>query len=567
MSNRRTSTALVAVATILALLAGFVAFAAWMPTASSVRADSLTSPEPTPSLDVTPLPIEPSESATEAPIDTSAIKNVVMVLADDLDWELFNQVPRLKALTTQGCTYTNHTVVDSLCCPSRVTILRGQYIHNHKVVSNIPETGGGFETFMQRREQIENLPTWLKRAGVRTAMYGKYLNGYPLKNNPTYIPPGWDDWGVPISYGASYAGYNYEFNDNGKIVKYGKKPKDFLNDVITNKATKFIYSASRTNQPFFVTLSTYAPHKPAPVAVRNKGTHQSTVSPRTPTYNATGVDEPAWMQKFKPRTQAQINNDDRRWRKRAQSAESVADSVVAILNTLRSTGRDKDTLLIVTSDNGYHIGHMRLPKGKRTPYAFDTVVPMVMIGPGITAGSEVNDMTSTIDLAPTITEIFGTQAPVWVDGRSLTHFIRTGKAPIDWRDAVLSESLGTSQPGDPDWQEGNPPQFNALRTKKWLYVEYKDGSRALYDREKDPYELVNIIRFADPALVAALAAQTAQLSRCAGPSCRVADLPTIPEFPDPTPSATPSATPSMTPEPAPSASPSPTDSASPSPSN
>jgi arylsulfatase A-like enzyme len=157
-------------------------------------------------------------------------------------------------------------------------------------------------------------------------------------------------------------------------------------------------------------------------------------------------------------------------------------------------------------------------------------------------------MTSAIDLAPTFTEIFGRTAPAWVDGRSLTHFIETGQAPVPWRTGVLSESLGESGPGDPDYQRGNPPRFDALRTEKWLYVEYEDGSRTLYDREADPYELVNLMPVADPALVAQLAAQTQALASCAGQQCRVADMmqvvgetPTLPTgAPTPTPEPSPS---------------------------
>jgi arylsulfatase A-like enzyme len=171
-----------------------------------------------------------------------------------------------------------------------------------------------------------------------------------------------------------------------------------------------------------------------------------------------------------------------------------------------------------------------------------------MLGPGIAPGTRITAMTSAIDLAPTFTEIFGRTAPAWVDGRSLTPFIETGQPPVPWRTGVLSESLGESGPGDPDYQRGNPPRFDALRTEKWLYVEYEDGSRTLYDREADPYELVNLMPVADPALVAQLAAQTQALASCAGPQCRVADMmQVVAETPTP-----PTVAPTPTPEPSPS---------------
>ena len=540
MTRRRWTVSLVASVTVIGTVAGLGALAVVSPTTSVVQADTIVEPTPTP----TPEATAPSPSPTAAPIE-----NVVFILADDLDWELFRQVPRLNALQDQGMTFTNHTVVDSLCCPSRVSILRSQYIHNHRVISNLAETGGGWRTFKERNEQMSNLPVWLSRANVRTALFGKYLNGYPEQDEQTYIPPGWDEWAVPATRGDSYSGYNYTLNVNGDLVEYGKRTSDFLNDVITRKATAFI---RETRQPFFLMLSTYSPHKPAPVATRNKDTHGTTGAPRTPTYNAFGVNEPPWLQEFAERSPEKQAGDDRIWRRRAQSAESVADSVGAILYALRESGRAENTLVVISADNGYHLGHFRLPKGKRTPYAFDTVVPLVMLGPGITPGTRITAMTSAIDLAPTFTEIFGRTAPAWVDGRSLTPFITTGQAPVPWRTGVLSESLGESGPGDPDYQRGNPPRFDALRTEKWLYVEYEDGSRTLYDREADPYELVNLMPVADPALVAQLAAQTQALASCAGPQCRVADmLQVVGETPTP-PTVAPSATPTPEPSPSPS---------------
>jgi len=178
---------------------------------------------------------------------------------------------------------------------------------------------------------------------------------------------------------------------------------------------------------------------------------------------------------------------------------------------------------VVTTDNGYHVGEYRMPKGKRTPYAADTVVPMIAIGPGIPTGVEVSEMTSTIDLAPTFTEVMGATTPDWVDGRSLVPFLAAGQAPADWRNAALSESIGETNKNDPDYLPYIPPPFSALRTERWLYVEYDDGSTALYDQLTDPYELRNIVDSVDPVFVASLSAQLAQLDKCAGPSCRMAD--------------------------------------------
>ncbi|MDP4804753.1 MAG: sulfatase [Candidatus Nanopelagicales bacterium] len=526
--RRRRLNAGIGALTSLSIVAAAVVGFSWTAQTPEAQARSSVEDVGTPAPQ-TPFPVAtdaPSSSstadpsATESPAVNSQINNVVLILADDLDWGLFGQVPRLAAFRERGMTFTNHTVIDSLCCPSRVSILRGQYIHNHKVISNIEATGGGWPTFRRLGEHRDCLPVWLDNAGSTTAMFGKYMNEYPDPGKADYVPPGWDEWAVPTSRGDSYSGYDYGLNENGTVKQYGDNPYDFLNDVLNRKAQSFLRKAP---DGFFMQFSTYSPHKPFATAQRHRGKHAFTRVPRTPAYNAIGINEPAWMNEFFLLPEERLRKIDKVWSERARSAETFADTVDTVLNTLRATGRDKNTLVVISSDNGYHMGEYRLPKGKRLPYDADTVVPLIMIGPGITPGSEVDDMTSSIDFAPTITELLGANSPSWVDGRSLTNFITAGKAPENWRTGALSESLGISTTRDPDWQRFNPPRYDALRTKEWLYVQYADGSKTLYNRLSDPYSLNNVIDTTDPLIVSQLKAQTDQLRVCAGPSCKVAD--------------------------------------------
>lgn len=519
--RKRISTVLLASITALAVaITGTAAFAWSARTIDEPIVQAPSTAEPATDQAAEPAP-EPQPTQTPPP-SPAPIRNVVLVVADDLDWQLFNQVPRLSALQNQGLTFTNHTVTNSLCCPSRVSILRGQYVQNHRVISNYEATGGGWPTYRKTGREANSLPVWVQRAGVKTSFVGKYLNDYPKpRSNATYVAPGWNDWNVPVSRKASYSGYDYDLNRNGEIVRYGSKPQDFLNDVITKDATDFIRN---TRGRLFLNFSTFAPHKPFPTANRHRSLHSKTLAPRTPLYNAIGVDPPTWLQKFRTMSPRRLANLDRLWQQRARSAESIADSVAEIQRALRATGRDRDTLIVVTSDNGYHVATRRLPKGKRSPYAEDTVVPLVMIGPGIPAGVRTDAMTSTIDLAPTIAELMGASAPFWVDGRSLVPFLRNGgQTPADWRTAVLSQSLGESGPKDPDYEPFAPPMFNALRSQQWLYTVYVNGETELYDLVTDPNEQINIARTASPLLIAQLRAQLDALRACSGPTCRIAD--------------------------------------------
>lgn len=471
------------------------------------------------------LEIGPSATATPTAPATGTladVKNVVFILADDLDWQLFSEIPRLAALQDQGMTFTHHVVTDSLCCPSRTSILRSQYIHNHRVISNTSATGGGWPTFKALGEEADSLPVWLQNAGVTTALFGKYLNDYPAATEATtrVVPPGWTKWAVPVSRGDSYEGYDYILNTDGKLKRHGSKAEDFLNDVITDRAVDFISTAP---DGFFLELSTYNPHKPSPVAERNKATHLDAVAPRNASYNVGVTNEPGWMRRIAPLSEWKQWQLDQLWRQRAQSAESVADSVDAVRAELERTGHADDTLVVVTSDNGYHAGAHGLSNGKRTAFQEDTVVPMIVLGPGVTPGARVDAMTSTVDLGPTFTQLLGAQAPDWVDGRSLVDILTTGAAPQGWRTAALSESMGRSTPDDPDYQAQAPPPFSALRTQQWLFVVYRDGERELYDLAADPNEMNNIISSADPVLVTNLYSQLQAMRSCAGASCRTAD--------------------------------------------
>ncbi len=354
---------------------------------------------------------------------------------------------------------------------------------------------------------------------------GKYLNGFPKgAPTPNFVPPGFTNFVTSISLNQSYKGYNYVLNENGKLRKYGNAPADYINDVLTAQATKII---STSTTPFFLEFSSYSPHTPAPVAPRNLGSHAGAQTPRTPAYNSRGIDEPAWLRALPTLGPKHLSNLDNLWTRRLEASESVADSYDALTAQLAASGHAQDTLIIVTSDNGYHVATHRLASGKQTPYREDSVVPAVLIGPGIKAGAVISQMTSTIDLAPTIAQLQGVQPPAWIDGRSLIPLLDGTVAPT-WRTGILTENLARTRPGDPDFGVFEAPKFRALRTQSWLYVEYADRNVQLIDLVNDPFEVNNVARTTDPSIVAQLKAQLAALSTCAGPSCLVADSMPVP---------------------------------------
>jgi N-acetylglucosamine-6-sulfatase len=489
----------------------------------------------------------------EAPIGRTPVAqaaqrpNIIFILTDDLDMRVFNRMPRLESLLTeQGTTFTNNFVSLSLCCPSRTTILRGQYAHNTRVFTNaLP--GGGFQKVFNRGLESSTFATWLQDAGYRTVLLGKYLNGYPGDAGATYIPPGWDEWYSPVG-GVRYFGYR--MNENGRLVDYGTAARDYLTDVLSRKANTFVRQTTAAGgAPFFMYITPYAPHGPATPAPRHNDTFPNAQAPRTPSFNEEDVsDKPAWVRNQPLLTRRQIETMDDLAQKRRQSMLAVEDLLESLIATLRNTGQLSNTYIFFSSDNGFHQGQHRLKSGKNSAFEEDLRVPLVVRGPGVPAGVVRRHLSVNIDLAPTFAELAGASIPSFVDGRSLVPLLRIGPPPVDsWRQGFLLEhgfpgdsaETGTESPdlelSDPteedeeDLVEPAAPTpsarlFQGLRSAARLtYIEYANGERELYDLTTDPDQLDNGYEAADPDLIARLVAWLNTLRHCAGATCRSAE--------------------------------------------
>lgn len=487
-----------------------------------------------------------SEDETVSPDPSGSIKsalatrpNIIFILTDDLNDEVFSHSTRIKSLLTdQGTKFANNFVSLSLCCPSRIATLRGQYAHNSGIFTN-GGADGGFGKIYRDGLESSTIATWLEDAGYRTALIGKYVNGYPNEGpSSTYIPPGWTRWFSPNG-GSPYSGYNYSLNQNGNTVSYGSAPADYLVDVIAKRATTFITNtvANFPDQPFFIYVAPYVPHGPATPPPRYADRFPGAQAPRTPSFNEADVsDKPAWVRNKAPLTGAQIDSIDEFYRKRLQSMLAVEDLVSDIIDTLAATGQLDNTYIFFTADNGFHQGQHRLNSGKNTAYDEDLSVPLVVRGPGVPAGQVVSNITANVDLAPTWAALAGAAAPGFVDGRSLVPFL-TGTTPAVWRKALLLEHAGPSltlpssnpllEPQDAfDVQAlstAGAPVFAGLRTAVRTYVEYDTGERELYELQTDPHQLDNAYSTADPALTTRLSSWLGTLRHAAGATLRTAE--------------------------------------------
>src|SRR5256714_7026873 len=445
--------------------------------------------------------------------------NVVFVLTDDLSWNLVQYLPQVQRLQADGLTFQDYTVTDSLCCPSRSSILTGRFPHDTGVFTN-GGADGGFGYFHGHGEEANTFATALQAQGYRTAMMGKYLNGYEptdtLGGSQPYVPPGWTEWDVA---GNGDPEFNYNLNENHKIVHYGNQPQDYLTDVLANKGTAFIAKSAAARTPFLLEIATFAPHAPYTPAPRDANAFPGLTAPRGPAFDTLPTNPPPWLAGRTPLTQAEKTAIDTAFRKRAQAVQAVDRMIERLRAALTAAGVAGNTIVVFSSDNGYHMGQYRLNPGKMTAFDTDIRVPLVVAGPGIAAGTSSTAAVENIDLTPTFLTSAGLPVPSDVDGRSLVPLLHGGSGST-WRTGSLVEHHGPdTMAGDPDLpapNSGNPPSYQAIPTGTYTYAEYAHGSREDYDPTTDPHELANLAGSLSTARLAQLHAALTALQNCHG---------------------------------------------------
>jgi N-acetylglucosamine-6-sulfatase len=446
--------------------------------------------------------------------------NVVVIMTDDQTVESLRVMANVRTLLAgQGTTFENSFASFALCCPSRATFLTGQYAHNHGVLGNsLPE--GGYA----KLDSSNTLPVWLQRAGYHTIHVGKYLNGYPGANR-THVPAGWTEWYGSIDP-STYQFYNYTLNENGRLVTYGSDPGSYQADVYARKGVDAIRRLAPAGAPFFLSVAFLAPHSGGPresddprnfatpvPAPRHRNRFAAEPLPQTASFNEADVsDKPAGIRGRPLLSSQQIANITENYRQRLESLLAVDEAVAALVAALRETGELDRTLIIFTADNGFFHGEHRVPSGKVLLYEPSIRVPLILRGPGVPRGGRVGELAANVDLAPTIVEATGARPLRVMDGRSLLSLARDATRRTG-RDILIERGPG-----------GNNQQiFSALRTTRYLYAEYSNGDRELYDLVRDPDQLTSLhADSASQGVRTALAERLARLRSCTGAACRAA---------------------------------------------
>ena len=392
--------------------------------------------------------------------------SIVLVLTDDQRFDTIAEMPNVQSdLVDHGVDFTNAFVVNPLCCPSRASILTGQYSHTTGVYSNQGKHGG-FHIF----RDATTIATSLRAAGYETAHFGKYLNGY----GGTYVPPGWSRWAAFSPVFRSNLYYDFTLNEDGVLVPYNG-PANYSTDVLADKAADFI---RETNGPLFLVFAPTAPHAPAIPAPRHNGDFAGVAPWRPPSYNEADISDKPEFARTRPLWDATRRaTEDGFHEKQLETLLSVDDAVGRLVDALRATGRLAHTLFAFTSDNGLSWGENRWNSKYVADEASIRVPLVVRYDRLVDTPHAESQLALNIDLAPTFAALAGT--PLKAEGRNLAPLLRGSGG--SWRSAFLVEHMGPFA-----------PPYCVLRRPALKYVQYATGEEELYNLAADPYELQNL---------------------------------------------------------------------------
>jgi N-acetylglucosamine-6-sulfatase len=409
------------------------------------------------------------------------LPNVVVVVTDDQTLASYNAatMPFVSGfMGSQGTTFTNAIATSPNCCPSRASILTGQYPHNHGVLSN--RLG-----YPALKHKANTLPVWLRHKGYRTAHVGKYLNGYAefIQTN-TEVAPGWDEWQTMLA--PRY--YGYKLASDRRLIRKGNSPSDYSGRVLTRKAVKIIRRDLPRSAPLYLQLDYYAPHtqgggtgrcssaaRPDPA---DEDLFADEPLPQPPAFNEADVeDKPTFIRRLPLIDQPGIDQAQNRYGCALASLASVDRGFEQIVKALDKRGELDKTAIFFLSDNGYFYGEHRLPSEKQQAFEEAIRVPFAVHWPAkiATPPSQSAAPVANIDLAPTILELAKARSCRKrrrcraMDGRSLLPLAK-GSSTGWAAGRVLGIEFDVSESRA---RRGSTCAFDGVRTPIDVYVEHK----------------------------------------------------------------------------------------------
>ena len=441
--------------------------------------------------------------------------NILLVFTDDHAAQAvgaygstINETPNIDRLAREGMLFANAFVTNSICAPSRATVLTGQYGHLNGVPTNRDSIHSTAITF----------PGLLRDAGYQTAIIGKWH----LKASPT----GFDHFEVLRGQGPYYNPVLYGPTDS---VQY----EGYTTDIITDRALQWLEEDRSDTRPFLLMYQHKAPHRewapgpdhldaftdrdiPEPSTLFDDWTGRTTAA-RTqemsiagdmterdlklvPPPNLTESQLATWTAAYSPRNaafaEADLQGDDLvRWKYQRyikdylRAIASVDDNLGRILNYLEENDLVENTVVVYTSDQGFFLGEHGW-FDKRWMYEESLRTPLIVRWPAQVAPESVSaELVQNLDLAETFLDVAGVPIPDAMQGRSLLPLLR-GEAPDDWRDAIYYQYFEY-----PGWHMVR--RHYGIRTHRYKLIHYYEIEEwELFDLEADPDELRSV--YEDP---------------------------------------------------------------------
>lgn len=431
--------------------------------------------------------------------------NIIVINLDDADLQMLSPdtmsiyFPNIRRFADEGIRFTNMHVTTPLCGPSRAAFFSSRYSHNNGIRTNDPlavrSNGfeGGMRMYGRYGHHQNDVSVWMKSAGYRTMMIGKYLHGETVD----LVPEGWDDF--YSSFGANYFGTARFTNKDDPQGEYSREDVTTYRTVQeSSEAIQLIEThVDRNNQqPFFLYFAPLAPHHHAPqdprgmVEEKYKQLWPNAQMPLSESHlEADFSDKSTAIRDIANMTEKQNDRLTAMYRNRMRSIKSIDDMFAKIFMALEENKIDDSTYIFLTSDNGFSLGHHRMI-GKGDSFHQSTNVPTYVIGPGVSKGVEANHLLAHIDIAPTVLELAGGKTPDDIDGKSFAPLLKnSAEYPAsEWRDAILIENWET--------RVIQSKVFNTagigIRFYDTSYCEWANGSAEYYDLNLDPHQVDNV---------------------------------------------------------------------------
>lgn len=409
--------------------------------------------------------------------------NILFIAIDDLnDWveplggHPDAKTPNMQRLAERGTTFLNAHCQSPLCNPSRTSLLSGLRPTTTGVYALEP----WFRVMPKYADHV-TLPQYLKQNGYRTLSTGKiYHGGNGRGKNDTEF----DELG-PAASGKPYPAKKLVNTPQPHpLVDWGTFPhkdEDKGDAIVANWAVEKLKSDPLPAEPFFLSVGFFLPHVPC-YATQKWFDLYPEASTRLPPMLANDRDDTprsSWYIHWKlpePRLKflEEAGETLNITRSYLACVSFVDHQVGRLLDALDASGVADNTIIVLWSDHGFHLGEKQIT-GKNTLWDRGTRVPLIFAGPGISENSKTKRPAELLDIYPTLLELAGLPANPVNEGISLVPQLQD---PLAER---LRPAMTSHGPGN-----------HAVRTENWRYIRYADGSEELYDMVNDPNEWTNI---------------------------------------------------------------------------